>query len=149
MPIAPIVETKPVIDDPQITNAVPAFTGMTNNRIPVTDHKINITSATELSVALSDAKELLLLSALNNNIEISEFTSGHIKFFNRNNDKDFVTKLGKWLHDKTGQNWNIEQIAESVGTSTAKEQSVNDAKKDPMVANALDLFAGAEIININ
>ena len=71
-----------------------------------------------------------------------------MKFFDRKGDKDFAIKLGKWLREFTGENWQLEQIAESGGTPTASEQSKADAKADPLVADALGLFAGAEIVKI-
>ncbi|MCL2538423.1 MAG: DNA polymerase III subunit gamma/tau [Alphaproteobacteria bacterium] len=108
-----------------------------------------INTIMDLTTALTNAKEILLLSALNNNIEVSSFEPGHIKFFNRRGDKDFAAKLGKWLFDNTGMQWQLEQLMESENTPTASEGAVAAAASDPMVANAMDLFAGAEIVKIN
>lgn len=108
---------------------------------------LSINTLADLSAALSDAREMILLSALNNNVEVSEFEHGRIKFFNRAGDKDFAVKLNKWLADNTGKQWKLEQAEKPTGAPTAAEKSVSDAAKDPMVADALGLFAGAEIIN--
>ncbi|MCL2017219.1 MAG: DNA polymerase III subunit gamma/tau [Alphaproteobacteria bacterium] len=111
-----------------------------------TNNLANINSAADLATALDIAKEILLLSDFNNNIEISEFVNGRIKFFNRKGDKDFAIKLGKWLFDNTGKQWQLEQITESTGLPSAKEQSIATAAADPLVAGALGLFEGAEIV---
>jgi len=108
-----------------------------------------INTPEDLAAALTGAKEILLLSAFNNNIEISEFAPGCIKFFDRKGDKDFVLKLGKWLRDFTGQTWQLDQIAESNGAATATEQSKADAAADPLIADALGLFAGAEVVKVS
>jgi len=100
----------------------------------------------DLSAALTTAKEIILLSTLKNSIEVSEMSDGHIKFFNRNCDKEFATKLGKWLADYTGKQWQLEQIMESENTPTVNEQTISDAKTDPLVADAMNLFADAEVV---
>ncbi|MCL1902772.1 MAG: DNA polymerase III subunit gamma/tau [Alphaproteobacteria bacterium] len=111
--------------------------------------KLTITTAAELTDAMSAAKEVLLLSAFNNNIEVASFAPGHIKFFNRRGDKEFAAKLSTWLFDNTGTQWQLEQMAESTNTPTASEAEKSAAVSDPLVANAMDLFAGAEIVKIS
>ncbi|MCL1785532.1 MAG: DNA polymerase III subunit gamma/tau [Alphaproteobacteria bacterium] len=111
--------------------------------------RTTINSAADLTAALTAAKEAILLSEFSNNVEVSEFSDGRIKFFNRGADKAFAAKLSKWLLTATGKNWNLEQIQESENAPTLAEKSKNDAASDPMVAGALELFAGAEIIGTN
>jgi hypothetical protein len=106
-------------------------------------------SAASLSSALVDAKELLLSAYWNNNIEVAEFNDGHIKFYDRKNDADFVQRLQKFLLEKTGKNWVLEKLerAETAAPiQTAAEAKKAEMESDPMIANALDLFAGAEIV---
>jgi DNA polymerase-3 subunit gamma/tau len=108
-----------------------------------------IATPADLVAALTAKKEILLLTAWNNNIELSEFSDGRIKFFNRKGDKDFAQKLGKWLFENTGAQWQLEQLAESENAPTASEAEKNAAVSDPMVSAAIDLFAGAEIVKIS
>ncbi|MDR1206816.1 MAG: DNA polymerase III subunit gamma/tau [Rickettsiales bacterium] len=113
------------------------------------DTKISINTPADLVAALSSAKEILLLSAWNNNIEVSEFADGRIKFFNRRGDKDFAAKLSKWLADNTGKQWRLELLTESENAPTPHDAEKSAASADPMVSAAMDLFAGAEIVKIN
>jgi DNA polymerase-3 subunit gamma/tau len=106
----------------------------------------SITTAAGLTAALTAAKEAILLSEFSNNIEVSEFSDGHIKFFNRGGDKAFEAKLSKWLLGHTGKTWQLEQIQESENAPTVTEKSIRDAAADPLVADAMSLFTGAEII---
>ena len=110
-----------------------------------------ISSANELSSALSDSKEILLLNHWNNNIEVSEFRDGYIKFFDRKDDRDFPTKLNKFLLEKTGKQWTLEKIDKAEKTEdlkTAGEMKQAEIESEPAVADALSLFAGAEIIGM-
>jgi len=106
-------------------------------------------TAADLTAALTAAKEAILLSDFSNNIEVSEFSDGHIKFFNRGGDKAFAAKLSKFLSSHTGKEWKLEMTESSVNAPTMTEKSVADAAADPMVADAMSLFAGAEIVKTN
>lgn len=117
------------------------------NSAPKTQYR-TITSANELGVALQETKEILLYSYFSTNIEIAEFTDGKIKYFDRKGDGDFVHKLTTWLMDKTGKQWALERVMESVHTNTINEQKQEELAADPLVASAMNLFADAEIIGV-
>ena len=110
---------------------------------------IEIKTSDELASALQQARELLLYSYYTNNLEITDFAVGKIKYFDRKGDKDFSQKLAIWLKDKTGQQWTLEQISESPHQQTVSEHAKSEIAADPMVASAMDLFEDAEIVNIS
>ena len=110
---------------------------------------IEIKTSAELANALQQARELLLYSYYSTNLEITEFENGRIKYFDRKGDKDFAQKLSSWLKNKTGKNWQIEQIEQSDNQQTISEHAKSEIEADPMVASAMDLFKDAEIINIS
>ena len=107
-----------------------------------------ITTADELAAALKASKEILLYSYYTDNIEVSEITDEHLKYFDRHGDADFAPKLAAWLNKKTGHTWSLERIAESQHAHTITEQKQEELESDPMVASAMDLFADAEIVGI-
>ncbi|MBO7645195.1 MAG: DNA polymerase III subunit gamma/tau [Alphaproteobacteria bacterium] len=108
-----------------------------------------IKTSNDLAAALQSARELMLYSYYSTNLEIIEFEDGHIKYFDRGTDKDFTGKLSKWLFDKTGKNWQIEKSEQSSHQQTMSEHTKSEIESDPMVANAMDLFKDAEIVNIS
>jgi DNA polymerase-3 subunit gamma/tau len=110
------------------------------------DAKLTITSATELASALQSNKEILLYSYYTTNIEVSEFSNGKIVYFDRGDDAEFIKKLTAWLNKKTGQIWNLEHIDKSEHAQTVTEQKRSELASDPMVRDAMNLFADAEII---
>ena len=110
---------------------------------------MEIKTSDELASALQQARELLLYSYYTNNLEITEFMVGKIKYFDRKGDKDFSQKLAVWLKDKTGQQWTLETISESPHQQTVLEHAKSEIAADPMVASAMDLFEDAEIVNIS
>ncbi|MCL1891836.1 MAG: DNA polymerase III subunit gamma/tau [Alphaproteobacteria bacterium] len=110
-----------------------------------------LNSPADLACALSDAKELLLMTHWNNNIEVIEFSDGHIKFFDRRDDRDFQIKLNKFLLEKTGKTWTLEKIEQASRPEplqTPGEIKKAEIESDPAVANALNLFAGAEVVSV-
>ena len=107
-----------------------------------------ITNANELAQELQASKEILLYSYYSSNIEISEFTDGKIKYFDRKGDADFAHKLATWLNDKTAKQWTLERVTESVHAHTMSEQQHEELVADPLVASAMDLFADAEIVGV-
>ncbi len=109
---------------------------------------IEIKSAPDLAKALQAAREMLLFSYYNENIEVVEFTDGAIKYFDRKGDADFPPRLIAWLNDKTGRVWQIERVTESQNTHTTAEIKQDELAADPMVASAMSLFEGAEIIGM-
>lgn len=113
-----------------------------------TKQNIDITSAAQLGTELQNSKEILLYSYFSSNIEITEFSDGKIKFFDRKGDGDFVHKLSVWLTDKTGKSWVLTRMAESSHTQTISEQKQQELQSDPLVASAISLFENAEIVGV-
>ena len=110
---------------------------------------IEINTSDELATALQNTRELLLYSYYTSNLEITEFANGVIKYFDRKGDKDFSQKLALWLKDKTGKDWKIELIQDAPHQQTLSEHTKAEIESDPLVASAMDLFEGAEIVNIS
>ncbi|MBD5400574.1 DNA polymerase III subunit gamma/tau [bacterium] len=107
---------------------------------------LTIESAVALGDALQSAREILLYSYFSGNVEICEFQTGHIKYFDRGSDTNFAPKLSAWLADKTGMQWNLERVAESQNAHTITEQKQEEIVSDPMVASAMNLFADATLV---
>jgi hypothetical protein len=109
---------------------------------------LTITTSEQLASALQDNKEILLYSYYSSNIEISEFSDGCIKYFDRKGDGDFAHKLSSWLSEKTGKNWVLTKMTESVNAQTVSEQKHEELVADPLVASAISLFENAEIVGV-
>ena len=107
---------------------------------------LTITTAAALGEALQAAREILLYSYYGANIEVAEFAEGRIVYFDRRGDADFPRKLAAWLLDKTGRAWVLEVAQSAPHAQTISEQKQEEIESDPMVADAMNLFAGAEII---
>ena len=107
---------------------------------------ITINSATDLANALQDAREMILYSYFSKNIEISEIANNKISYFDRGDDADFQSRLATWLNTKTGATWMLNKIEESPHSQTVVEQNIAEIEADPMVADAMSLFQGAEIV---
>ena len=107
---------------------------------------IEINNPQELADAMQKSRDLLLYSYYSANLEIVEFENGKIKYFDRQNDKDFSKKLSVWLQDKTGKNWTLELVTESPHQQTMSEHQKSEIESDPLVASAMDLFEDAEIV---
>ena len=88
-----------------------------------------------------------MYSYYTSNIEVSEFTDGHIVYFDRGNDDDFAQKLTAWLNKKTDKIWSLERVTKSEHAQTVTEQRHDEIVSDPMVADAMSLFEDAEIID--
>ena len=124
------------------------------NSIPLEDqkksiNKIEISSANDLAESLQKSKEILLYSYYSSNIEVVEISDGKIKYFDRKGENDFPQKLSGWLLEKTGKNWVLEKITESLHTHTVTEQKQEELEADPLVSSAMDLFTDAEIIGVS
>ena len=113
---------------------------------PVAPKTVTISSATELASELQSAKEMLLYSYYTNNIEVSDFSDGKITYFDRGTDTDFAQKLSKWLNTKTGHAWTLIREEKSENVQTVSEQKREELESDPLIADAMSLFEGAEII---
>ncbi len=124
---------------PTATAAAPAAAATTT---------VVINSAADLATALQAAREILLYSYYNSNIEICEFTQCHIKYFDRRGDADFPAKLATWLLDKTGNQWTLERVEASQNAHTVAEQKQEELAADPLVASAMNLFADAQIVGV-
>ena len=126
--------TRNVVNNPEPQNSTP--------------QKLVINTPDDLAVALQQSKEILLYSYYTGNIEISELSDGHIKYFDRRGDADFAPRLTAWLNDKTGHAWALERITESPHAHTLTEQKQEELEADPMVASAMSLFENAEIVGV-
>lgn len=111
-------------------------------------HRV-IASASDLASALKESKEILLYSYYSSNIEISSISDGDLKYFDRKGDADFQQKLASWLMDKTGHQWKMERLSQSSNAQTFSEQKQQELESDPMVADAMSLFEGAEIVGVS
>ncbi len=107
---------------------------------------VKITSATELASELQSSREILLYTYYTNNIEVSDFADGNIKYFDRGTDAEFAQKLTKWLNEKTGHAWTLVCEEKSESVHTVSEQKREELESDPLIADAMSLFEGAEII---
>jgi len=107
---------------------------------------LKITSADILRDELKKSKGIMLHAYFDTNIEVVDFTDGAIKYFDRGNDETFASKLAMWLQDKTGHAWTLSREAESHHVHTAAEQNQMALESDPLVASAMDLFDGAQIV---
>ena len=110
---------------------------------------VQIKTAADLADLLKDAREIMLYSYFTKNIEVSDITGNRISYFDRGNDSDFQKKLSSWLNTKTNTNWELNKIEESHQNQTVREQIETDVESDPMVADAMSLFEGAEIVGIS
>jgi len=131
---------------PAPTIAVPQQTA---ESAPVTPKHRMIKSATDLADALQASKEILLYSYYSSNIEISSISDGELKYFDRKGDADFQQKLAIWLMDKTGHQWKMERLTQSSHAQTFSEQKQHELESDPMIADAMSLFEGAEIVGVS
>ena len=116
------------------------------NPVQAAPKTVKISSAAELASELQSAREILLYSYYTNNIEVSDFSDGKITFFDRGTDVEFVQKLAKWLSDKTGHTWTLTREEKSDHAQTVSEQQREELKSDPLIADAMSLFEGAEIV---
>lgn len=107
---------------------------------------IVINTAIDLANALQNAREMMLYSYFSKNVEISQICNNKICYFDRGGDTDFSARLAKWLNTKTGVQWTLEKIQESPHSQTVVEQNRAEIESDPMVADAMSLFQGAEIV---
>ena len=111
--------------------------------------KKQINTATELGKAMQADKQILLYTYFSENVEVCEITDGKLNYFDRKNDKDFANKLSAWLEKYTGKPWVLARSAESCHVQTALEHQQQELAADPMMASAMGLFAGAEIVEVS
>ena len=106
-------------------------------------------TAVQLADAMAIDKELVLLGEWNNQVEVMSFNDGAIQMHYRGNDKNFEANLNKYLTAKTGKNWTIEIAAHIDNHPTVSEERAEEIKKNPIVADALDLFADATVVSVS
>lgn len=149
MPSVPEIMKKISTERASAPNASGAATATPAKPAEVAKPKfMEITSADALAAALQGSKEILLYSYYSSNIEVAEFSDGHIQYFDRKGDADFAPKLAAWLNDKTGHAWTLERKTETVHAQTVTEKKQEELEADPMIASALGLFENAEIVGV-
>lgn len=148
-----VVRLMHVADMPPLTEMVKQDKGavapVTPKVADVKNETVQIKTAADLADLLKDAREIMLYSYFTKNIEVSDITGNRISYFDRGNDSDFQKKLSSWLNTKTNTNWELNKIEESHQNQTVREQIETDVESDPMVADAMSLFEGAEIVGIS
>lgn len=123
-----------------------AQTTQKSQSVSTAPKKTTFSSAADIASVLQSDKEILMYSYYTTNIEVSEFTPGKMVYFDRGSDVEFAKKLNAWLNSKTGQIWDLERITKSEHARTVTEQKHEELASDPMVADAMSLFEGAEIV---
>lgn len=117
---------------------------------PVVTKPVNtIKTAQDLADALQKDKQILLYAYFSENVEVSEISDGKLNFFDRGSDKDFATKLSGWLEKYTGKPWVMARSQESKHIPTTMEHQQQELASDPMMASAMGLFEGAEILEVS
>lgn len=117
---------------------------------PVVAKPVNtIKTAQDLADALQKDKQILLYAYFSENVEVSEISDGKLNFFDRGSDKDFATKLSGWLEKYTGKPWVMARSQESKHIPTTMEHQQQELASDPMMASAMGLFEGAEILEVS
>jgi DNA polymerase-3 subunit gamma/tau len=100
-------------------------------------------------------RELKLKHALERNVRVIRFEPGRIEIqFAGDAPSGFIAELGRKLQDWTGARWVI-SIGGGDAAPTIQEQRdanrarmVTDARADPLVADVLSRFPGAEIVDV-
>lgn len=108
-----------------------------------------INTADELGRAMQADKEILLYTYFSENVEVCEIQNGKLNYFDRKGDKDFANKLSTWLKKHTGTHWDLIHSATSCNVPTAVEHQKQELEADPMMASAMGLFEGAEIVEVS
>ena len=148
-----IIRMMHIADMPPIAEMIksdkPVATAPTSTPVAPQPQKIEIKSASDLADALHNAREMMMYSYFTKNIEITSILAGRITYFDRGDDAEFQKKLSVWLNTQTGTNWTLEKIEQSAQTQTVREQEQVAIESDPMVADAMSLFEGAEIIGVS
>lgn len=111
--------------------------------------KPKITTAQELGHAMQSDKEILLYTYFSENIEVCEISDGKLNYFDRKGDASFANKLSAWLEKYTGKPWTLVHSEKSYHVQTAVEHQKQELESDPMMASAMGLFEGAEIVEVS
>ena len=141
MPSVPEILKNNVTVKPVVQTEVPV-------EKPVNSAK-KITTAKELGAAMQADKQILLYTYFSENVEVCEISDGRLNYFDRKGDNNFSHKLSAWLEQYTGKPWTIIHSKESCHVQTVIEHQQQELTSDPMMADALGLFAGAEIVDVS
>lgn len=101
---------------------------------------------------LEDNKQARLVYIMKNDIEVTEFGGGVMKFkASERVSSDFLTTINKFLENSTGQKWSLDIIPGDVILSIAnienaqKEADKKNVAENPLVKAILEEFKGARI----
>ncbi|GIR62385.1 MAG: DNA polymerase III subunit gamma/tau [Alphaproteobacteria bacterium] len=119
------------------------------------ENKISLNNFEELLTFLIENREALLHAQLVNNVVIDSFESGKISMkISENCSFDVVKHLSKFLQDKTGLKWVIEEVQKTDNKTHEETKDINFEKKkkeiesDPIINEVKQLFPNAEIKDI-
>ena len=119
------------------------------------ENKISLKNFEELLTFLIENREALLHAQLVNNVVINSFESGKISMkISENCSFDVVKHLSKFLQDKTGLKWVIQEIQKTDNKTHEEIKDINFEKKkkeielDPIIHEVKQLFPNAEIKDI-
>ncbi len=124
---------------------------------PVEDQQQAVRLATfEELVALAGAKrDLKWKHALEHSIRVARFEDGRIELaVTEDAPKTLVGDLSRQLEEWTGRRWMVAVAREAEAPTiaetrrAARDQLVDDARADPVVAAVLASFPGAEIVDV-
>ncbi len=146
MHIADMPSVAEILKNNTVAQTVPQPAKVAESK-PVVNNTIN--SADELGAAMQNDKQILLYTYFCENIEVCNIENGKLNYFDRKGDPDFAHKLATWLEQHTGKRWVLEHSATSCNMPTAVEHKQQELAADPMMASAMGLFEGAEIINVS
>ena len=119
------------------------------------ENKISLNNFEELLTFLIENREALLHAQLVNNVVIDSFESGKISMkISENCTFDVIKHLSKFLQDKTGLQWVIEEVQKTDNKTHEEIKDINFEKKkkeiesDPIINEVKQLFPNAEIKDI-
>ena len=119
------------------------------------ENKISLNNFEELLTFLIENREALLHAQLVNNVVIDSFESGKISMkISENCSFDVVKHLSKFLQDKTGIKWVIDEVQKTDNKTQEEIKDINFEKKkkeiesDPIINEVKQLFPNAEIKDI-
>ena len=119
------------------------------------ENKISLNNFEELLTFLIENREALLHAQLVNNVVIDSFESGKISMkISENCSFDVVKHLSKFLQDKTGIKWVIDEVQKTDNKTHEEIKDINFEKKkkeiesDPIIHEVKQLFPNAEIKDI-
>ncbi len=119
------------------------------------ENKTSLNTFEELLTFLIENREALLHAQLVNNVVIDSFKRGKISMkISENCSFDVVKNLSKFLKDKTGLKWVIEELQTTNNKTYQEIKDINFEKEkkeiesDPIINEVKQLFPNAEIKDI-